>query len=138
MKTICISGTIGKDAVLRRTQGGDPVLGFSVAVDDGFGENKRTMWFDVALWGKRGQSLEPHLRKGLKVSVSGDLGTREHEGKTYFTVRANEITMMGVGEGRGKPEREQTGYDYQDEQRKGGAPANFDDLDQIPFAPAWR
>ena len=98
MKTICIAGTIGKDAVLRRTQAGEPVLGFSVAVDDGYGENKSTMWFDVNLWGKRGQSLEPHLKKGTRVSVAGEFGARQHEAKTYFMCRASDITIMGGGE----------------------------------------
>jgi len=30
--------------------------------------------------------------------VSGDLGTREYEGKTYLTVRVNDVTMQGGGE----------------------------------------
>lgn len=103
MKIITLAGTIGKDAVLRRTQAGEPILGFSVAVDDGYGENKSTMWFDIALWGKRGQSLEPHLKKGTKVTVSGEFGQRQHENKTYFTCRANDITIQGGGERREKP-----------------------------------
>ena len=101
MKTITIAGTIGKDAVLRRTQSGDPVTGFSVAVDDGFGEQKSTMWFDVSLWGKRGDALVKHLSKGTKVTVSGDLGIRQHDGKTYLTVRANDITLQGGGKQSG-------------------------------------
>lgn len=128
MKTICIAGTIGKDAVLRRTQGGEPVLGFSVAVDDGYGENKTTMWFDVNLWGKRGQSLETHLKKGVRVTVSGEFGSRQHENRTFFTCRASDITIQGGGEAKVKP-APQTGYDYQDER-----PARQEDLnDSIPF-----
>ena len=98
MKAIVISGGIGKDAVLRRTQDGEAILGFSVGVDDGYGDKKRTIWFDCSVWGKRGEKLADMLAKGTKVSVSGDLGTREHEGKTYLTVRANEVTLMGGGE----------------------------------------
>lgn len=128
MKTITIAGTIGKDAVLRRTQGGEPVLGFSVAVDDGYGENKSTMWFDINLWGKRGQSLEPHLKKGVKVAVSGEFGSRQHDNKTYFTCRASDITIQGGGEGRAsKPKQEQSMYDDE--------PSGFSrDLDDdLPF-----
>lgn len=128
MKTICLAGTIGKDAVLRRTQGGEAVLGFSVAVDDGYGENKSTMWFDVNLWGKRGQSLEPHLKKGVRVTVAGELGARQHEAKTYFTCRASDITIQGGGEPKAKASH-QTGYDYQDEK-----PNLRDELsDDLPF-----
>lgn len=106
MKIITLAGTIGKDAVLRRTQAGEPILGFSVAVDDGYGENKSTMWFDIALWGKRGQSLEPHLKKGTKVTVSGEFGQRHHENKTYFTCRASDITIQGGGEKQARPTTE--------------------------------
>lgn len=97
MKALTIAGTIGKDAVLRRTQGGDPVTGFTVAVDDGYGQNKSTMWFDCSIWGKRGQALEEHLRKGTKVCATGELGTREHEGKTYLTLNVQNVTLMGGG-----------------------------------------
>lgn len=131
MKTICIAGRVGKDAQFRRTQNGDAVLSFTVAVDDGFGENKRTMWFDCSLWGKRGQTLEAMLRKGKEVTVSGDLSTREHEGKTYLTVRVNDVTLQG-GSAGDKPARSQ-----RDEQPRGGSlPADLDD--SIPFGPEWR
>lgn len=126
MKTITLAGTIGKDAVLRRTQGGEPVLGFSVAVDDGYGENKQTMWFDITLWGKRGQSLEPHLKKGSKVTVCGDFGSRQHESKTYFTCRASDITIQGGGE---RQERRQPATETRDSYGNNAEP--FDD--SIPF-----
>jgi single-stranded DNA-binding protein len=34
MKNVTIAGRIGRSAELRRTQSGDPVASFSVAVDD--------------------------------------------------------------------------------------------------------
>lgn len=95
MKSITIAGRTGKDGELRRTQNGDPVLSFSVAVDDGWGDNKRTLWFDVSVWGKRADSLSTLITKGTALAVTGDLSTREHNGKTYLTVRANEVTLLG-------------------------------------------
>ncbi len=133
MKTICLAGTIGKDAVLRRTQNGEPVLGFSMAVDDGYGENKSTMWFDVNLWGKRGQSLEPHLKKGVRVTVSGELGSRQHENRTFFTCRASDITIQGGGEAKAR----QSGNDDRHGSSYGQQPADFGS-DDIPFMMEWR
>lgn len=98
MKTITIAGGITRDAVSRKTQSGDSVLGFSVAVDDRQGQEKRTLYFDCSLWGKRGDALAQYLTKGTRVAVSGDLGTRDHEGKTYLTVRADQVTLMGGGQ----------------------------------------
>lgn len=98
MKAITLAGTVGKDAVLRRTQGGEPVLGFSLAVDDGYGENKSTMWFDVSVWGKRGEALQSYIKKGMRLTVVGEFGLREHEGKSYPMCRAVEIELQGGGE----------------------------------------
>jgi single-strand DNA-binding protein len=122
MKNITIAGRLGKNAVLRRTQDGDPVLGFTVAVDDRGKKEKETVWFDCALWGKRGESLAEHLTKGTAVTVSGDFGTREYEGRTYFTVRVNDVTLQGGG----KSERQDTGG-----QSAGDFSQDLDD--EIPF-----
>ena len=100
MKTITIAGGITRDAVNRTTQDGDNVTSFSVAVSEGFGDKKRSLYFDCTLWGKRGSGLAQYLTKGTRVAVSGDLSTREHNGKTYLTVRASEVTLLGGGEKR--------------------------------------
>jgi single-strand DNA-binding protein len=130
MKTITIAGNIGRNAELRQTQSGDQVAGFSVAVESREGREKSTMWFDVSIWGKRADALSQYLTKGTRVCVTGDLGTREHNGKTYMTVRADQITLLGGGN------RDQS-------QDQGGAPAGgygggMPDNgmeDSIPFAP---
>ena len=100
MKTITIAGGITRDAVPRTTQDGENATSFSVAVSEGYGDKKRSVYFDCSLWGKRGSALSPHLTKGSRVAVSGDLSTREHNGKTYLTVRASEVTLLGGGEKR--------------------------------------
>jgi len=123
MKSLTIAGGIGKDAVTRSTQDGDKVTGFSVGVSEGFGDKKRTIWFDVSMWGNRGEKLAQHLTKGSRVVVTGDLSTREHEGKTYLTLRAADVTLMGGGERR------------EDRQESSGRPAdNRNDMeDSVPF-----
>lgn len=124
MKQITIAGNIGKDAEVRSTQGGDMVTGWTVAVEERKGQEKRTLWFDCTLWGKRGEALAPYLTKGGKVAVSGELSTREYEGKTYLTLRADQVTLMG-----GKQDSER-----QDRQQSSGATRASDDLgDDIPW-----
>lgn len=129
MKNVTIAGNIGKDAETRTTQGGDQVTGWSVAVEERNGQDKRTIWFDCSLWGKRGQALAQYLTKGSRVAVTGDLSTREHNGKTYLTVRASEVTLMGGGEKRDHVAMP-PGYE-------GTAPAEADRRraldDEIPF-----
>ena len=132
MKSITIAGNIGKDAVTRTTGNGDKVTSWSVAVEERNGQDKRSIWFDCTLWGKRGESLAPYLTKGGKVAVSGELSTREHEGKTYLTIRAEQVTLLG-----GKPEGQRDGG--QSQVGSGyGAGGRPDMEDSIPFAPEVR
>lgn len=128
MKAISIAGNLGKDAVTRTTQNGDKVTGWSVAVEERNGQEKRTLWFDCSLWGKRGEALAQYLTKGTRVAVSGDLSTREHEGRSYLTIRAEQVTLLGggnrdgaapAGGAAGNPMPGRSDYD--------------DDPDQIPF-----
>lgn len=109
MQIITIAGNITRDAELRRTNNGDPVLSFSVAVN-GIGRDAPSTFFDCSIWGKRASALEPHIRKGGKATVSGTFGTREHNGKTYLTVNANEITLQGGKQEGGRVEAK-TSYD---------------------------
>ena len=127
MKNITIAGGITRDAELR-TAGSDKVLGFSVAVSEGFGDKKRTLYFDCNLWGKRGETLAGMMTKGSKVAVAGDLSTREHNGKTYLTIRANEVTLMGGGQRND----DAGGYGGgQSGGQSGGGRSDMDD--EIPF-----
>ena len=127
MKQITITGNIGKDAVVRATQAGDKVTSWSVAVEERNGQDKRSIWFDCNLWGNRGEKLAQYLTKGSKVSVSGKLSTREHEGKTYLTINVDHVTLAG-----GKPEG--NGGGYQADQCGGAAKPAPNDLDEdLPF-----
>ena len=137
MKSIVIGGNIGKEAVTRNTQQGDKVTSFSVAVEERAGQEKRTIWFDVSIWGNRGEKLAQYLTKGSKVAVAGDLSMREHDGKTYLTVRADQITLMGGGQQNDNGNRQQSARQasYDAQRPQSGAPAGgaFDDSDSIPF-----
>jgi single-strand DNA-binding protein len=133
MKAITIAGNIGKDAEVRSTQGGDKVTGWTVAVEDRTGKEKSTIWFDCTLWGKRGESLAQYLTKGSKVCVSGELSKREHDGKTYLTIRAEQVTLMGGKPEGQREERQSDGYGA------GGTPKNDPyDGDAIPFGISWQ
>jgi len=107
LKQIVIAGRTGKQGELRHTQSGDAVLSFSVAVDDGYGDSKTTMWFDCSVWGKRAAALAPFIVKGMPLTVSGGLSQRVHEGKTYLTIRVNEVTLQGGEKREAAPKQEQ-------------------------------
>lgn len=132
MKQITIAGNIGKDAVTRTTGQGDSVTVWTVAVEDRSGREKTTLWFDCTLWGKRGDTLAQYLTKGSRVAVAGDLSKREHEGKTYLTIRADQVTLMGGGQ-EARPDKGELS------RQTFAPPAQTNAMDdEIPFAPEVR
>lgn len=134
MQIITIAGNVGKDPVLRRTQGGDPILGFSVAVSNG--RDAKPTWFDVSVFGKQAMSLDPLIGKGTSLTVNGRFSTREHDGKTYLQVAASEVKLQGGAQQSGRSEGQQSGQQQQSSQSYGqqsaGYGSGFDDPD-IPF-----
>jgi single-strand DNA-binding protein len=89
-----VAGNLGKDAQMREA-GGDAVCSFSIASETKVKGERKTTWVDCSIWGKRGAALCQHLVKGSRVTVVGELSTREHNGKTYLTVKVSEISLMG-------------------------------------------
>lgn len=95
MNVWTISGNIGNDC-RKGNAGGTAVVNFSVAVKSGFGDKAQTVWVDCSIWGRQAEGKLPdYLVKGQQVVVSGELGTREHESKTYITLRVNSIDLVG-------------------------------------------
>ena len=141
MNKITATGRIAADAEVRFTPSGDPVASFRIASDVGFGDKKTTNWFSCQVWGKRGESLAPHLIKGTPVTVFGALTLREwndKEGQKRLSpdIRIDEIELQG-----GKKDSEQS----QPQRNAQGAPkASISDMDdEIPFTPhgagrSWR
>ena len=74
-------GNLGADPELRYTAGEDsePVCSLRIFFDrpkpDGNGgfDDKGGFWLDVSLWGTRGETAAQLLKKGARVSVSGEL-----------------------------------------------------------------
>ena len=129
MEQLIIAGTVGRDAELRRTQSGDAVLGFSVAVDQGRdrdGNKRETRWYDASIWGKRAESLQHHILKGTKMALVGRPTAREHQGTVYMGISVDKLTFMGEGQREDRPEP----------QRASAPPMDLDD--DVPFAPEVR
>jgi len=125
MINLTIAGNVGRNAELRRTQNGDEVLGFSLAVDNGKDKNgnkRETTWVKCSIWGKRASSLENYVRKGTKMVLTGRPGVDVYEGKGSLTLSVQELTFMGGGEQR---DSGSGGYDQ--------APRRDDLNDEIPF-----
>ncbi len=94
------SGRLTKDAVTRQV-GKDSCTSFSVATNHYVNKEKKAIFVDCALWGKRGESLAQHLTKGTPVTCSGELTTNEKDGKFYVKLKVDQINLLGSGSGSG-------------------------------------
>lgn len=117
MNVFTAIGRIGRDAVVRQA-GDTPVAGWSLAVDSGYGDRKITTWLDCSLWGKRAEAVAQHIRKGDRLGVSGEIATREHDGKTYVTLKVSEVTLLGEkkpgAERQGAPSQRSNDEEFSD------------------------
>lgn len=101
---VAISGNLGRDSELRRTQTGFSILSFSVAVNERKKNNQTgewsdyTNWVGVSMFGTRAEKLHDYLKKGTKVCVQGKLRYSEWERdgakKSKIEVIAYEIELM--------------------------------------------
>ena len=99
-QVVILTGNLGKDAEMRFTPTGTPILNFSLPIDIGFGEKKETMWVRCAMFGERAQKLAEHLTKGKGVMVTGEFRMpRIYEGKNGQSVsmelNVNQLSFVG-------------------------------------------
>lgn len=123
MNILIATGNLGNDAEQRYTAGGDSIVNFSLPVKSGFGEKAKTSWVRCSMFGKRGESVLPYLKKGALVGVSGEFGMNEwtnKEGQKQSTpeCRVNELTLLGgkkvEGEQGSRPSQKEPDYSAHD------------------------
>lgn len=129
MQKLFIAGTVSSVKELK-TVGQNQVFNFSVAVSNGKnsdGSWKDSTFWEVGVWGKRGEALARFLGKGTKVAVSGRfVQARVHDGRAYLSMDADEVTLLGGGEQGGVRENEPD--------RQANGAARYDEpVDEIPF-----
>ena len=63
------------------------VARFTIAIDSGYGDNKRTDFPSIVVFGKMAEVVEKYLKKGSQVAVQGRLqtGSYEKNGVRHYT-----------------------------------------------------
>ena len=136
MLNAVIAGNIGGDAKTNQA-GQSTVTNFNVAVEQRGRDGKTTTWVRCALWGKRGEALRPHLTKGSRVCVSGEIKVDMYDGKPQVNLEASNVTLQGGGQSDSSQQPSQGGYGDQSGGYGGGSsgytnqPTEMDD--EIPF-----
>lgn len=81
MNKIIVTGGLGRDAELKSLPSGKNVLEFSIAVNSGYGDNKKAYWWKGKLFGDRAAKLAEYFVKGTKLMIEGVPELREYEAK---------------------------------------------------------
>ena len=79
------------------------VAKFTVAIDDGYGEKKKTNFIPITAFGKTAENCERFLKKGRLVAVEGKIQTGSYDKqdgtKVYTTdVIANRVEFLEWGD----------------------------------------
>lgn len=99
MNSVFLIGRLVRDPQVRKTQSGQSVCGFVLAVDKGLSKAKRDEaeqagrptadFITCQAWGVTADLLERYCHKGSKIAIEGRLQTGSYEdretGKTIYT-----------------------------------------------------
>ena len=116
------------------TSNGKARLNISIAVNDGYGDNQYTSYFDVVVWGKTAENIKPYLGKGKQICINGRLRQDRWESNgqknSRVVIVAETVQLLG-----GRDNGAGTGGNYQQPAQQ-QAPAYNDGRDfpeDIPF-----
>ncbi|MCL2324424.1 MAG: single-stranded DNA-binding protein [Actinomycetia bacterium] len=110
---VFVTGNLTRDPELRQA-GSSMVLQMGIAVNDRKKNQQTDQWedvpnyFDVLVWGARGESLSRFLHKGQKVAVSGRLRwsqwqTSEGDKRSKVEIVADDVEFMTPKDNQGAP-----------------------------------
>lgn len=105
-----IIGNLTKDPQTREftAANGDKrtVCNFDVAVDTGYGDNKKTHFVRISVWGKSGEACAKYLAKGKKIYAKGIVTANAYVNKDgqpagQLQLNADEIEFLSPAGGNG-------------------------------------
>ena len=88
MNSVVLIGRLTREPEVSYTSGTQmAVAKFTIAIDDGYGEKKKTNFINCIVFGKTAENCEKFTGKGLRVAVEGkiDTGSYEKDGRKVYT-----------------------------------------------------
>lgn len=96
MNKVILVGRLAQDPEVRYTQNGKAVTSFSIAVDSGFGDNRRADFISIVAWEKLAEICGNNLSKGRRVLIEGKLQVRSYETQDGQKRRVTEVIAQNV------------------------------------------
>ncbi len=97
-----LMGRLTRDPELRHTGTGTPVCSFTIAIDNGYGENRQTDFINCVAWNKTAEFVSNYFQKGKMIIVIGRIQTRTWEGQDGKKNYATEVIASEVSFGESK------------------------------------
>lgn len=98
---VTVAGNLTRDTELKEVGAkSTPVVNCTVAVNDGWGDNEKTYFIDVTLWGKQATFANDYLAKGSNVLVTGKLqqdSWEDGDGNKRNKIFINAFHIQGIG-----------------------------------------
>lgn len=99
--TVTFTGRLTADATTKSV-GSTTVTEFDVANNFGYGDKAGVQYIKCTLWGKRGTSLEPYLKKGQAVCIAGQETENKWTGQDGQVhkdrqVNVSDVSLLGGG-----------------------------------------
>ena len=99
---VILMGRLTRDPEMRHTNSGTPVTTFSIAIDNGYGDNKRTDFVNCLAWNKTAEFVTKYFAKGKMIIVIGRIATRSWETQDGKRAYATEVIANEVNFGESK------------------------------------
>ncbi len=106
---VILMGRLTRDPELRHTGSGTPVCSFTVAIDNGYGDNRSTDFINCVAWNKSAEFVEKYFTKGRMIIVVGRIQTRTWEGQDGKKNYVTEVVASEVSFGESKRNAEESG-----------------------------
>lgn len=108
MNTWTLVSRLTKDNDFQMTAAGKPVCYNSLAVDEGFGDKKKTFFVDLVVLGQQAEFMSNFAIKGQRVAVTGRCIVEDFERKDGTKGRSVKIIANNI-ELLDKPGEKQSG-----------------------------
>lgn len=95
MNKVTLVGRLGQDPEHKTATSGKTFVKFSLATNDGFGDNKKTNWHSCTAFGKAADIINQYVKRGSEIAVSGSIDYNKNEDKYYTNILVNDFTFIG-------------------------------------------
>ena len=86
-----LMGRLTRDPEIRHTNSGTPVCSFSIAINNGYGENQSTDFINCVAWNTQAKFISTYCKKGSLVALEGRLQTRSYDRKDGTKAYVTEV-----------------------------------------------